>query len=166
MKTNFATAAIAATYIAISVQGQNLPRFLDDTCAVETIATMKQFVAYENEDGRTFDRNLWLKGRDERALCIDEYNEIEVGHDNRAWLLEGVAGYNNGVPTTDDTVQPNFLGGSLQFDVDVNDLGCNCAAGVFLVALDGEQCKKDAYESGAQPQCSSINVMKANMEGF
>ena len=33
MKANFATAAIVVTYLAISAQGQNLFRFLqDDTC--------------------------------------------------------------------------------------------------------------------------------------
>jgi len=92
MKTNFATAAIAATYIAISVQGQNLPRFLDDTCAVETNASMKQFLAYEIDDEIIHTRDLWLKGRDERALCINHSSEVEVGHDNRAWVLERVPG--------------------------------------------------------------------------
>jgi len=39
MKANFATAAIAATYLALSAQGQNFFRFLDDTCEVEAKAT-------------------------------------------------------------------------------------------------------------------------------
>jgi len=163
MKTSFATAAIAATYIAISVQGQNMPRFLNDTCEVETIATAKNFMGEESKDTMIIGHNLWLKGRNERALCIDEYGEIEMGHDNRAWVLKGDG---SSVPGPNDTLQPNFLGGSLRFEVDVNELGCNCAAGVFLVALDGEECKKGVYEGTAQPQCSSINVMKANTLGF
>jgi len=45
MKTNFATAAIAAAYFAINAQGQNFLRFLDDTCDVEAYARMKVFDA-------------------------------------------------------------------------------------------------------------------------
>jgi len=62
-------------------------------------------------------------------------DEIEIGHDNRAWVY--------GEDTDETTpirepLQPNFLDGELSFDVDVSNLNCNCAAGVFLVALDGE----------------------------
>jgi len=40
MKTNFAAAAIAATYLAVSAQGQNIMRFLqDDTCEPQAEAT-------------------------------------------------------------------------------------------------------------------------------
>ena len=63
-------------------------------------------------------------------------DEVEIGHDNRAWL------YNTEIDdaTTFEMslLQPNFLDGELSFDVDVSNLNCNCAAGVFLVALDGE----------------------------
>lgn len=132
MKTNFATAAIAATYLAISAHAQNLPRFLDDTCEVEDIATYKNLYAERVEDGEIYSNSLWLKGLDERALCTD-MDEIEIGHDNRAWVYS---------EDTDETIheplQPNFLDGELSFDVDVSNLNCNCAAGVFLVALDGE----------------------------
>ena len=135
MKTNFATAAIAATYLAISAHAQNLPRFLDDTCEVEDIAAWKNFDAEQVEGGAIYAKSLWLKGLDERALCTD-MDEVEIGHDNRAWL------YNTEIDdaTTFEMslLQPNFLDGELSFDVDVSNLNCNCAAGVFLVALDGE----------------------------
>ena len=46
MKTYFATAAIAATYLAISAQGQNEFRLLqDNTCEPEAEATFKNFDA-------------------------------------------------------------------------------------------------------------------------
>ena len=134
MKTNFASAAIAATYLAIGAHAQNLPRFLDDTCEVEDIATYKNFYAERVEGGAFYAKSLWLKGLDERALCTD-MDEIEIGHDIRAWVYG---------EDTDETkpirepLQPNFLDGELSFDVDVSNLNCNCAAGVFLVALDGE----------------------------
>ena len=58
--------------------------------------------------------------------------------------------------------QPNYLGGTLKFDVNVSDVGCNCAAGVFLVALDGEKCNTGEYESDSPPECNTIDIMKAN----
>ena len=45
MKTNFATTAIVAAYLAINAQGKNFLRFLDDTCETEANATMKVFDA-------------------------------------------------------------------------------------------------------------------------
>jgi len=55
----------------------------------------------------------------------------------------------------------------LSFDVNVSDVGCNCAAGVFLVALDGDKCTEGEYdESTGQPECPTIDVMKANKLGF
>jgi len=62
---------------------------------------------------------------------------------------------------------PNYLSGSLKYEVNVSDVGCNCAAGVFLVALDGDKCSMGEYESGGNPpDCPSVDVMKANKEGF
>jgi len=58
--------------------------------------------------------------------------------------------------------KPNYLGGNLKFDVNVSDVGCNCAAGVFLVALDGEKCNTGEYESDSPPECNTIDIMKAN----
>jgi hypothetical protein len=44
MKTNFTTAVIAATYLAMSVEGQNFPRLLqDNTCQPQDIASLKSF---------------------------------------------------------------------------------------------------------------------------
>jgi hypothetical protein len=51
----------------------------------------------------------------------------------------------------DNTFEPNYLGGVLKFDVNVSDVGCNCAAGVFLVALDDEKCKMGEYENSSPP---------------
>ena len=46
MKTNFASAAIAAAYLAINAQGKSfLHRFLNDTCEAEATAPMKMFDA-------------------------------------------------------------------------------------------------------------------------
>ena len=65
MKTNFATAAIAATYLAISAHGQNFFRFLqDDTCEVEAAATYKNVdVQCIDDDGNSMNKNFYLKGK-------------------------------------------------------------------------------------------------------
>lgn len=160
MKTNFATAAIAATYLAISAQGQNMFRFLqDDTCEPEAQATGKYFDAsYIDEEGVSGNSKLCLKGLNDRALCTDG-EQIEMGLDNRAWVMQEDA---NGP----ESYKPNYLSGSLKYVVDVSDIGCNCAAGVFLVALDGDKCNMNEYEKGTTPNCPSVDIMKANKEGF
>ena len=56
---------------------------------------------------------------------------------------------------------PNYLNSTLKFDVNVSDVGCNCAAGVFLVNLNDDSCNQ-----GESPQCSIVDVMKANDSGF
>jgi len=90
MKTSFATAAIAATYLAISAQGQNFFRFLQqaDTCEAEAAATFKSFNAECVDDTATsYTKTFHLKGLDDRALCTDG-NQIEMGFNNRAWILK------------------------------------------------------------------------------
>ena len=43
MKTSFTLATVAAVYLAMSAEGQNLPRFLCDTCHPQDTATYKSF---------------------------------------------------------------------------------------------------------------------------
>ena len=83
MKTHFATAAIAAAYLAISAYGQN-------TCEVEANALMNQFQAQtkNQQEGTTSSEKFYVGGRDERALCT-EGDQIQIGFDNRAWVKEG-----------------------------------------------------------------------------
>ena len=219
-------------------------------------------------DGTSKSEKFYLKGLDERALCTDG-NQIEIGLDNRAWVLKeaseyavelnSIAGkyeienfdgkknnwhyadvtvfdaekgvfkwknragvswlltrkensvdkldvgtdcpyYNSGykeamvvydddgkiikiegpheamykktsdsvanLKASDGAFKANYLGGTLRYDVNVSDVGCNCAAGVFLVALDGDKCTMGEYEKDSPPDCPTINVMKANKEGF
>lgn len=58
-----------------------------------------------------------------------------MGLDNRAFVLD----YEN-----DDSTYwaywHDLLGGSFEFEVEVNDIGCACAAGVFAVDLNDEEC--------------------------
>jgi hypothetical protein len=85
-----------------------------------------------------------------------------MGLDNRAFVLTEIdAKY-----SASKAFKPNYLGGTLKFDVDVSDLGCNCATGVFLVALDEEKCNWGKYDANNKPQCPTVDVMVANTKGF
>ena len=159
MKTSFTLAVIAATYLAMSVEGQNLPRYLqDDTCQPQDTATYQSFEGVQ-DGATTTNESFFLKGRDGQALCTDA-NKIQMGLDNRAFVLTE-ADY-----SADKAFKPKYLGGTLKFDVDVSDLGCNCAAGVFLVALDEDKCNWGNYAAPNKPQCPTVDVMKANTKGF
>ena len=105
---------------------------------------MKAFDADNAIDMETlYNERLYIMGKDERAVCTDE-DEIEIGFDNLAWVYEDS-------PDEVNVFKPNYLGGSLKFNVDVSDVGCNCAAGVFLLTLDDELCTRKDYESDAFP---------------
>lgn len=71
--------------------------------------------------------NFHLKGLDGRDLDTDS-TEIEMGHDNRAFITD----YKNEVDTNIWTYKDNYLGGSLEFDVDVSRVPCSCATHVYL----------------------------------
>ena len=59
----------------------------------------------------------------------------------------------------------NYLGGSVTFDVDMSELGCECQAGVYLTEL-GESCFWNNKDPGVQSACNSVDIMKANYVGF
>ena len=80
-----------------------------------------------------------------------------MGLDNRAFILD--------YPYDDTTYWAYwhyYLGGPLQFDVDVSSVGCECAAGVYLVELNDDYCSWDSKSRGETPQCATIDVMEAN----
>lgn len=64
------------------------------------------------------------------------------------------------------TYNNKYQGGSLTFDVDVSSVGCGCAAGVYLAALNDDECSWNSYPVGTKPQCPSIDIMEANTHGF
>lgn len=65
-------------------------------------------------------------------MCTDG-DQIEVGFDNLAWVYEKDSSSEMSI------FKPNYLGRAFKFDVNVSDVGCNCAAGVFLLAI-GDEC--------------------------
>jgi hypothetical protein len=105
--------------------------------------------------------NFYLKGLD-GAYIETSSDTIKMGLDNKAFVLDYAY---------DDTEYwsywHNYLGGTLYFDVDVSDVECECAAGVFLVELDAaNNCGWEQKNLGETPQCASIDVMEANKHGL
>jgi hypothetical protein len=103
---------------------------------------------------------FFVRGLDGRHLETQD-DSIEMGLNNRAWVLDYAI---------DDTTYwaywHNYRGGTFQFDVDVSSIGCECAAGVYLVDLNDDYCSWDSKNSGETPQCATIDVMEANQHGF
>jgi|Transcript_23508 hypothetical protein len=64
------------------------------------------------------------------------------------------------------TFQPDILGGSIEYKVNVSNIEAGCVAGFYLVETDTSRCSDNAQDAGAIPQCRSIDMMQANREGF
>lgn len=113
-----------------------------------------------SESSEAEEYEFYVKGLDSSYLET-WFDTIQMNGNNRAFVLD--------VPANDSiewAFYTGYLGGSISFDVNVNDVGCGCAAGVYLTALDDDTCSWSPYPMGDKPQCSSIDVMEANRNGF
>lgn len=86
---------------------------------------------------------------------------LEIGENNRAFILDL-----DDASTTWSAHYHNYLGGSVAFDVNVSDVGCGCAAGVYLTTSNDETCNWSDYDANVTPQCTTIDLVEANMWGF
>jgi len=84
-----------------------------------------------------------------------------MGANNKAFVVDYP--YDDGVYWS---YWHDYLGGSLEFDVDVSSIDCACAGGVFLAAIDDDECTWGAHADGTVPQCASVDIMAANKYGF
>jgi hypothetical protein len=120
-------------------------------------AQMKKFIGEATHYGIW---EFYMRGLDGKYLETKD-DQIEMGLDNRAFILDYAL---------DDSTYWAFwhyyIGGTLQFDVDVSSVGCECAAGVYLVELNDDYCSWDSKSRGETPQCATIDVMEANQHGF
>ena len=106
------------------------------------------------------DRDFYIKGLDGKRLTT-EGTSINMGEGNRGFIFD--------YPYDDDTYwnyYHQYLGGTLSFDVNVNDVGCGCAAGVFLGSLDDENCSWDKWGMGSKRTCPTIDLLQANGDDF
>jgi len=124
-------------------------------------AEFKTFEAYCDRSDMW--RDLYVKGLDYRHLeVLDSGKTIEMGHNNRSFV--------NDMEWSDSTTwtykHEYYLGGTLEFDVDLSEMPCTCAAGVFLAYIDDGACSWDPVASGTKPECDTMSIMEANNEGF
>jgi hypothetical protein len=103
---------------------------------------------------------MYVKGLDGRALKTYE-KTIEMGDNNRAFVMDG-----KNDTTTYWSYWHDYVGGTVEFEVDVSDVGCECAASAFLVQLNDENCSWNSYDRDTVPQCSRIELMESNIWGF
>ena len=116
------------------------------------------FIGYTDMHG---DFEFYVKGLDGGYLETDNQC-IKVGNDNRAFVRDMAI-------ESDDTFwayHHKYLGGTVEFDVDVKDVGCACAAGVYLTSLAEEGCTWNPYAGDVRPRCATVDVMEANCDGF
>jgi len=123
-----------------------------------TPAQFEGFVGFSDDIGGSWE--FFVKGLDNQHLKTED-DCIEIGQNNKAFVLD--------YPMDDSTwwsYKHKYAGGSVAFDVDVSDVGCACAAGVYLAKVDDVQCGWDAYDQGVTPQCGTVDLMEANIWGF
>lgn len=103
---------------------------------------------------------MWVKGIDGGYLETDG-SVVRLGYNNRAWVTDFA---------DDESVYwaywHPYLGGSLSFDVDLSEVDCNCASGIYLVQADDGTCSWGPKGDEAQPGCSRIEIMESNRLGF
>jgi len=112
-------------------------------------------------DAMNGDWEFWIKGLDNKNLST-EMSLIKMGKDNRFFVRD----YSTDSEESFWAYQHNYLGGTLEFDVNVKQLNCSCAAGVYLTALDDEDCTMNPYPWDVRPKCATIDVMESNIRGF
>jgi hypothetical protein len=120
---------------------------------------MLAFIAYA-EDFEEDTYEFYVRGLDGRDLSTQD-RSISMGANNRAFILD--------FPYDDETYwayDHYFLGGSMSYDVDVSQVSCDRAAGLFLVQVDDDECSWGPQPRDYAPQCASIDVMTANRHGF
>jgi hypothetical protein len=98
---------------------------------------------------------MFVKGLNDRTLTTSG-KDITIGANNRAWITDYAQ---------DDSAYwaywHLFLGGTMEFDVNVSQLSCNEVAGVYLVDLDDADCSWNSKDS-APESCSTVDIMEAN----
>lgn len=113
---------------------------------------------YSDMEGGDF--ITYVKGLD--GQCLEtEGSGMKMGENNRSWI--------HAFATTESdsaAYKHYYLGGTLEYEVDLSQVECACASGVYLVDSSTEGCSWDAKEGSMSPQCSRVEVMEANKLGF
>lgn len=103
---------------------------------------------------------MYVKGLPGKELSTNG-DEVIMGLGNRSFLKDYAYDYD-----TYWSYWHPYFGGSVEFDVDVSDTGCACAAGVYLVELDNDVCRWDAMPTTDSPACSSVELIEASTQAL
>lgn len=60
----------------------------------------------------------------------------------------------------------DYIASSFNVQVDLSQVECACAAGIYLVDTSEPGCNWDAINGSTEPGCSRIELMEANKFGF
>lgn len=119
---------------------------------------MAQFEAFTDYYGGPWEMTAY--GLPNKQLTTSG-NEVTMGHNNRAWILD----YPN-----DQAVYwsywHNYLGGTLSYDIDLSGVDCACSAGLYLVQANDGSCSWNEKGELVEPNCSRVELMEANINGF
>ena len=98
--------------------------------------------------------------------------EFTMGFNGRAYLS------NTQMFDKSQFFTPNLLGGSMEYDVDLSQVGCNCNAALYLIEMPAKNANGsfragesdgmyycDANQIGGA-YCPEFDIMEANMYGF
>lgn len=117
-----------------------------------------EFEAYADVYGGQWDMYAYgLQGRELSSAG----DSVTIGENNRAWILD----YKKD-DSTYWSYWHDYLGGSFEYTVDLSAVDCACSAGMYLMQADDESCSWNPKESGVSPQCSRVELMEANINGF
>ena len=105
-------------------------------------------------------QTTYLKGIPDRPLTTSG-SSATIGHNNRAFVLS----------VDDDssvlnTLRQDLYGGKLSWTMDVSNVQCRCAAGLFLAELQDGLCDFNPIAIGTEPSCKSVDLIQANINGF
>ena len=144
----------AAVFSKITVQSVG---FDEEPAPAEPIPEVEFKNITADSDMHGADFNFFLNGIGGQNLETED-RTLKISENNRAFLLD----------KQEDTpfwaYKHNYLGGSVSFDVDVSDVGCGCRAGVYLAAISDDDTNYfDPLDEGIKPQCSSIDLLEADI---
>ena len=78
---------------------------------------------------------------------------------------------NSATLDTNDYFTPNMLGGSIQYDVDLSEVGCSCNTALYTVLMPALDNTSDAFKYCDANQvgghwCPEFDIMEANKYAF
>lgn len=104
---------------------------------------------------------MYVKGIDNHELWVEE-NQVVLGENNRSWIHQ----MNSATSEQPSPYLHDYVAGTLAVTVDLSEVECSCATGLYMVDTSMPGCDSDSIDGAEAPQCSRIELMEANKYGF